>query len=82
MTKSFKCTEDVKTTLTEELHGKFLHLAHDAGCSSAEALRDMVCMVIEGCTFGEHVANHRRNVLSLQGRSVSQSSDKTRTKNE
>ena len=72
MTKSFKCTEDIKTTVTEDIHLEFSRLACEAGCSMAEATRDLICLRLYGITFGEHVANHRRDVLLMQVKSLVQ----------
>ena len=38
--------------------------ADRAGCDFAEYLRDIIYMAKKGMTYGEHIANHRRSVLS------------------
>lgn len=64
---SFKCTEEAKTHIPEEMRLELEAVAHELGCSFAEMLRDYIYLARRGETFGEHVANHRRAVLGGQG---------------
>jgi hypothetical protein len=67
MSTSFKCTESAKTAIPQDLADKLAAKARMAGCNSAEYLRDLICMDVHGCTFGELVAHHRRAVIGVQG---------------
>ena len=67
MATSHKLTCTVKTHLTDYLEDGLNSKAHAAGCGASEYLRDLVCMDIEGVTFGEHVANSRRSVMGFKG---------------
>ena len=69
MATSFKCTDEAKTHIPEDMRLELEGVAHELGCSFAEMLRDYIYMVRRGETFGEHVANHRRSVLSGKGQS-------------
>lgn len=60
---SFKCTEEAKTHLPEDMRVELEQDAHAAGCTFSEALRDLIYLTKKGVTYGEHVANHRRSVL-------------------
>lgn len=63
MATSFKCTEEAKTHLPEDMRVELEQDAHAAGCTFSEALRDLIYLTKKGVTYGEHVANHRRTVL-------------------
>ncbi len=60
---NFKCTEEVKTHVPQEMRIELESDAHNAGCTFGEMLRDLIYLAKRGVTFGEHVANHRRAVL-------------------
>jgi hypothetical protein len=72
MAVSYKCTEVAKTTVPFEAKDALAAKAHLAGCDAAEYLRDLIYMDLHGCTFGEHVANHRRAVIGKQGPALAQ----------
>lgn len=63
MAISFKCTEEAKTHIPEDMRICLEQDAHAAGCTFAEYLRDMIYISKTGMTFGEHVADHRRAVI-------------------
>lgn len=63
MATSFKCTEEAKTHVPEDMRLELEADAHAAGCTFGEALRDLIYLAKKGMTYGEHVANHRRTVL-------------------
>ncbi len=63
MATSFKCTEEAKTHLPEDMRQELERDASNAGCTFSEALRDLIYLTKKGVTYGEHVANHRRTVL-------------------
>ena len=42
--------------------------ANRAGCGVSEFVRDLVCMLEHGCTYGEYVAKHRRELLQMESR--------------
>lgn len=67
MNISFKCTEEAKTHLPEDMRQELERDASAAGCTFSEALRDIIYLTKKGVTYGEHVANHRRAVLLGQG---------------
>jgi len=60
---SFKCTESVTIHLPHDMEQTLRADAHAAGCAVGEFVRDMICLHQHGLTFGELVANHRREVL-------------------
>ena len=62
-----KCTAVLKTHIPEETDFEFRRLAIQAGCSSSELLRDLVCLVVHGQTFGEIAAAQRKELLKVQG---------------
>lgn len=64
---SNKLTDKVTTHLPEYLADQLRQLATQASCSEAELLRDMICLNLCGMTWGEHVANSRRQILRGQG---------------
>ena len=70
MAVSFKCSEEAKTHIPDDMRQELEQVAHEAGCTFAEALRDLIYLARRGETFGEHVANHRRAVLINQGQKV------------
>ena len=63
---SDKCTEPLSTKVPEELASAFRRRARAAGCTPADLLRDLICVVEHGVTFGELEVNHRRQALNLQ----------------
>ena len=67
MSTSFKKTEVVKTTVCEEAFDALNVKARIAACDRSEYIRDLIYMDLYGMTYGEHVANHRRSVLGVQG---------------
>ena len=67
MATSFKCTDEAKTHIPEDMRIELEAVAHELGCSFSEMLRDYIYMARRGETFGEHVANHRRAVLAGKG---------------
>ena len=68
-----KLSESVKVNLDEDTCTKFQRRATRAGCSTSELLRDMVCVLEHGLTWGEHVAQSRRAALNREGSSTGQS---------
>ena len=74
MATSFKCTDTAKTCLPYELKEALAAKAHAAGCDAAEYLRDLICMDLVGMTFGEHVANSRRQIIGFKARNAAKSS--------
>lgn len=67
MANSFKLTDKVTTHLPEHMAIKLRNTSTQAGCNESELLRDMICLHLEGLTFGEYVANSRREALHIQG---------------
>jgi len=63
----FKCTEEAKTHVPEDMRLELEADARDAGCTFDEALRDLIYLAKKGVTYGEHVANHRRAILMRTG---------------
>jgi hypothetical protein len=61
-----KLTESHKTLLDEVTSLRFMRRAAQAGCATSELLRDMVCQLEWGKTWGEHVAESRRLALSRE----------------
>ncbi len=59
-----KLTEEIKVALDEDTAEAFRRRALRAGCRPGELLRDLICMAEYNMTWGEHVANVRREVLS------------------
>lgn len=59
-----KLTEEIKVALDEATAEAFRRRALRAGCRPGELLRDLICMAEYGRTWGEHVADVRRDVLS------------------
>lgn len=70
-----KLSESVKVNLDEETCLRFQRRAARAGCSTSELLRDMVCVLEHGLTYGEHVAQSRRAALNREGSKQGQSQD-------
>ncbi len=70
MVQSFKCTEPAKTHIPFEAKEGLSTKAHLAGCSDGEYLRDLIYMDLHGVTYGEYVANHRRQVFGKQGEAL------------
>jgi hypothetical protein len=62
-----KCTATLKTHIPELTHAEFLRKAAAAGCTPSELLRDLVCLVTHGDTFGELMAAQRRESLEAPG---------------
>jgi hypothetical protein len=65
-----KCTEPLKTSVPQVVEAKFKTMAAEAGCTTAELLRDLICLRTHGETFGELSATLRRSVLDGQGREL------------
>ena len=61
-----KCTEPLSTKVPEDLAVAFRKRARAAGCTPADLLRDLICVVEHGLTFGELEVNDRRRALNLQ----------------
>lgn len=72
MVTSFKCSDEAKTHIPEDMRIELEGVAHELGCSFSEMLRDYIYLARRGETFGEHVANHRRMVLAGKGQTVGQ----------
>ena len=68
-----KLTESLKVNLDADTATLFHRRATRAGCTTSELLRDMVCFLEHGMTWGELVAQSRRSPLNrevpLQGAS-------------
>lgn len=64
-----KCTEDVSGKVPYDMKAAYDRIAHEAGTNMSELIRDHVCMVVHGCTFGEYCANDRRAILERQSKS-------------
>jgi hypothetical protein len=62
-----KLTETVKTHLPEHTADLFRARARLAGADVSELLRDVVCMLEHGATYGECVASLRRRTLAAFG---------------
>lgn len=62
-----KCTFVLKTNVPDDTYLGFKKLANQAGCTSSELLRDLVCLVVHNQTFGEITASQRRNLLNGPG---------------
>lgn len=63
-----KLTEELKTTVTPEMHDRVGELARVARCNPSDLLRDALYLVLTGETYAAHVANDRRAVFVCQGR--------------
>lgn len=68
-----KLTEEIKVALDEGTAEAFRRRALRAGCRPGELLRDLICMAEYGRTWGEHVADVRREVLGSPRESAPQS---------
>jgi hypothetical protein len=62
-----KLTEEIKVRLDEQTAEAFRRRAHAAGCNPGELLRDLVCSLEHGKTWGEHVAHVRRTAVTREG---------------
>lgn len=60
---SFKPTEVVKCLVPYDFKERLEAKAHRAGCNLSEYMRDVLYLDVDGETFGEHVADHRRSVI-------------------
>lgn len=67
-----KLTEEIKTRLPECTAEAFERRAREAGASVSELLRDVLCMLEHGATYGELVAGLRRKSLRAFGPNVAQ----------
>jgi hypothetical protein len=65
-----KLTEELKTTVTPDMHDLVVEKARTARCNPSDLLRDALYLVLTGETFAAHVANDRRTVLSVEVRQV------------
>lgn len=63
-----KLTDELKTTVTPEMHDAVVELARQARCNPSDLLRDALYLVVTGETFAAHVANDRRAVFVCTGR--------------
>jgi hypothetical protein len=61
-----KLTESHKTLLDEATSLRFIRRAAQAGCATSELLRDMICELEWGKTWGEHVAESRRAAINRE----------------
>jgi len=59
-----KSSNVLKTNLPDDTYLSFMELAHKAGCTPSELLRDLVCLTVHGTAFGELTARNRRAILS------------------
>ena len=59
-----KCCFDANTQVPYEMQQKLDARAFAAGCTRSDVVRDILFLWEEGVTYGEHIANHRRAVLS------------------
>lgn len=62
-----KCTAVLKTNLPDELDTEFRQMAQKLGCSPSELMRDLVCLALRDCTFGELTSAERRKALRCEG---------------
>jgi len=67
MATGYKCTEEAKTHIPEDMRAELEALANAGGYTFGEMLRDLIYLARKGVTYGEHVANHRRSVLTGTG---------------
>lgn len=56
-TPGFKCTEESKTHVPEDMRQELEQLASACGFTFGEALRDLIYVARRGVTWGEHEAN-------------------------
>ena len=63
---SDKCSTVLTTKVPEELSDLFRKRARAAGCTPGELLRDLICHLEHGLTWGELETNDRRRALGLQ----------------
>ena len=62
-----KLTESHKTLLDEATSLRFIRRCAAAGCAPGELIRDLICELEWGHTWGEHVAESRRAAIRRQG---------------
>lgn len=61
-----KLTESLKVNLDADTATMFQRRATRAGCTTSELLRDMVCLLEHGRTWGELVAQSRHSALNRE----------------
>lgn len=66
MALDIKCTEDISGKVPFAMKEAYNRIAHEAGANASELVRDHVCCVVHGVTYGEYVANARRQALEAQ----------------
>jgi hypothetical protein len=62
-----KLTEEYKVRLDEGTSLRFMRRAAQAGCAPGELIRDLICELEYGVTWGEHVAESRRSAMRREG---------------
>jgi hypothetical protein len=65
-----KLTEEFATHLDDDLAVEFRRRAVMAGCKPAELLRDLIVDMLHGVTYGEYVAQSRRQAIARPAASV------------
>lgn len=63
---SDKCTDVLTTKVPADLADAFRRRSRAAGCTPGELLRDLICHLEHGLTWGELETNDRRRALGLQ----------------
>ena len=70
-----KQSEEVKTSITPELHDHIASLASKARCTPSDLYRDAIYLVFTGATHSAHVANDRLQAMHPEARKLAGLSD-------
>lgn len=65
-----KRTNEIKTTITPQMHDLLIERALEVGCSPSELVLDAIYLCMTGMTFQEHVANDRRKAFAAEVRQL------------